>query len=287
MDTKDNEIRILLQTALSISSNLRGIDCDRRQSELSGLFMKQVLHCYTFFNIINPQPNSKLSSSEAVFYDFSSANIIVRSVFETYVNMLTLYDFTNSNTENVKEFYLDLWDLHALCERRRISKVFQGSDFLNNLNTNRKEKLDDNEKSINYFCKKILDNPFLKQLDKPEQNSIKSKLMNSANGYLHWQKESIETRAEKYGISKSIIDYLYKYTSAYVHSTSLANMQMLAPQNEEEYLFMLEVPKNFIIIFLSQTINKYNDVIDIQKYLTKDVVGIINKYDDIARRPLK
>lgn len=64
----------------------------------------------------------------AVVYDSPSMNVIVRAMFEAYINMH--YLLIEPSTEEEREFRLDKWEKHSLTERKKIAASLESKNSI-------------------------------------------------------------------------------------------------------------------------------------------------------------
>lgn len=189
-------------------------------------------------------------------------------MYETYVKMHYLFKYITD--ENEIEFRLDMWELHSLCERRKIGQS------IGSINPQLKK----DELEIEKYITKIKNSVYYKQLDKSKKQSIDCKLKNKAKEYSNWRKNSNIELGTFANIHKSHSGYLYKYASAYTHSESYSIMQNLRIQSAEDALKLCINPLKYCNMFLSLTIKDYVDIVPYDvKILDQRVRNIIKTYD--------
>lgn len=101
----------VLESAIKISKLTTGLPCTRAQEMAADFLTKNVLTSITLWNIFNPPiiKDSAILGQHSGIYDFPSANVLIRSLFESYINLN--YLLIDPTTEEEREFRLDLWDL--------------------------------------------------------------------------------------------------------------------------------------------------------------------------------
>lgn len=119
-------LRKVIESALEISIKTTGKPVNRMQKTASDFLTKNTLVSLTIWNIGNPKPMNEFPNVGQSFsvLDFPSAFVLVRTLFESYINMN--YVFNDPKSDDEREFRLNLWDRHALIERQKMAS-FVGS----------------------------------------------------------------------------------------------------------------------------------------------------------------
>lgn len=233
-----NSFEKILNHSISVSKETSHFPCTRAEQEASVFLHKNILSAYTSFSILDPipRPISFTSLNGVVLFDFPSAYVIARAMFETYVNMHYLLIDPASDEE--REFRLDRWDKHSLTERQKMGIAIGSSD----------QKLKDEAKQIIEIDMRILQSRYFRQLPVNEQKSIK---------YSHnWTNLGAIARADKADIHCSQSEFLYKFFSNYSHSESYSLMQLHdADPNQSQQSCKLAC--NFAEMFLALTLNAF------------------------------
>ena len=151
-----------ISKAIEISYNTYGQCCSREQALASDFLTKNTLVALTIWNIINfpeikeiPKINEKIT-----VFDFPSAYVLIRSMYEAYINMN--YVIINPDSDEERALRMNLWDRHALYEKRKMA------DFIGSKYSRRVEI----EKQIKNVTKSIKASPILKTVDKCKQDSF-------------------------------------------------------------------------------------------------------------------
>lgn len=232
-----NSFNKILNYSIQISKETRGLSCGRAEKEGSVFLHKNVLSTYTLFQIINPRPNDIFPSmvKGAVVYDSPSMNVIVRAMFEAYINMH--YLLIDPSTEEERDFRLDRWDKHSLTERKKIASSLGSKNPV----------LIKDEKQILFYENRIKNSSVYKSLSPQEKQSID----NSEK----WTRADTITRAILAGFHKTQAEFLYKFLSNYSHSESYSLMQLHSIKKIEEALALCNMPLRFGEMLLALSIN--------------------------------
>ena len=62
-------------------------------------------------------------------------------------------------------------------------------------------------------------------------------------------------------INSTISDYLYKYTSNFIHSNPISLAQLHAVSTQEEIDILLNIPKKFVLMFSALVFRYFNETI--------------------------
>lgn len=233
----ENSFNKILNYAFTISKMTRGEKCTRAQKEGSEFLHKIALSGYSLFHIANPKPNYTFSalSNNALLYDFPSMFVIVRSMFEAYINMF--YLLIDPKTDDEREFRLDRWEKHALTERQKIAKSLGSQHPI----------LTEDLEEIKKYEQKIKNSIVYKNLSEPEKQSI--------NNSEKWSNIKALKKAELARLHISQAEFIYKYLSNYTHSESYSLMQLNAVRTLDEIQNIIILPKRFGEMFVALTIN--------------------------------
>jgi len=261
----------MLNHSIFVSMKTRRIKCSRVQQEASVFFQKTVQNAYSLFHICNPTPNHIFSSlsKNALIYDFTSANVIVRSMFEAYINMYFL--LLDKISDEERNFRLDRWEKHALTERKIIVEALGSKHSI----------LETDAEEINKFETKIYESKYFNKLSENEQTSIrKSK---------KWTKLNALEKADLAGIDRSQAEYLYKILSNYTHSESYAIMQLHSIEEPLEAKELCNLSMIFGEMFLSLSLAGFasvnQDVLELA-YQNEQVVELIKFWNQLKSKKL-
>lgn len=250
-----NSFNKILNYSIQISKETRGLSCGKAEKEGSVFLHKNVLSAYTLFQIINPRPNDIFTAmvKGAVVYDSPSMNVIVRAMFEAYINMH--YLLIDPSTEEERDFRLDRWDKHSLTERKKIA---------NSLGSKSPVLLKD-EKKILFYENRIKNSSVYKSLSPQEKKSLDTSDK--------WTRVDAINRAILTGFHKTQAEFLYKFLSNYSHSESYSLMQLHSINKIEEALALCNMPLRLGEMLLALSINCFS----ILNSKALDVIGKNNE----------
>lgn len=242
-----NSFDKILNYSIKISKESRGKSCGRAEKEGSVFLHKNVLSGYTLFQIINPRKNDFFTAmvKGAVVYDSPSMNVIVRAMFEAYINMH--YLLIEPSTEEEREFRLDKWEKHSLTERKKIAASLGSKNAI----------LLEDEKQILFYENRIKNSDIYKSLSPQEKQSLD----NSEK----WTRVDTISRAILAGFHKTQAEFLYKFLSNYSHSESYSLMQLHSIKTIEEALALCNMPLKFGEMLLALSINSFAKLNDTAK----------------------
>lgn len=250
-----NSFNKILNYSIQISKETRGISCGRAEKEGSVFLHKNVLSGYTLFQIINPKPNDTFPAMQkgAVVYDSPSMNVIVRAMFEAYINFH--YLLIDPSTDEERDFRLDRWDKHSLTERKKIASSLGSKNPV----------LVEDEKQIRFYKNRIKNSAIYKLLSPQEKQSLD----NSDK----WTRVDAINRATLAGFHRTQAEFLYKFLSNYSHSESYSLMQLHSIKKIEEALALCNMPLRFGEMLLALSINSFAKL----NSKARDVIGKNNE----------
>ena len=262
----------VISSALRISYDTTGLPCSRTQECASDFLTKNTMVSWTIWNIVNPKNTEEFPMVRDSFkiYDLPSAWVLVRTLFEGYVNMNYLLIDRVSNEE--RKFRLDFWDRHALLERKKMA-IFIGSQH---------KKLEADKKQSDEYTESIRDSKYFKALPPSKQQS-----------FMHmdgWTDTGTIQRADKADIHRSQSEFIFKFCSNYAHSESYALMQIHAVRSTEEAQRLRRLPTSFTEMFLSLTLRLFAKLQPAAESMVEgdqDLVRIIDFWESLKTKNLK
>lgn len=246
----------MLNYSIRISKETRGMSCGRAGKEGSIFLHKNVLSAYTLFQIINPRQNDAFPAmvKGAVVYDSPSMNVIVRAMFEAYINMY--YLLLDPSSDEERDFRLDRWEKHSLIERKKIADSLGSKSPV----------LKADEKQILFYENRIKNSAIYKSLSPQEKQSLD----NSEK----WTRVDTISKAILAGFHKTQAEFLYKLLSNYSHSESYSLMQLHSIKKIEEALALCNIPLRFGEMLLALSINSFAK-------LNSSALNIIDEYEEL------
>jgi len=262
----------VISSALNISVKTTGLPCNRAQQLASDFLTKNTMVSLTIWNIINPKNTKEFPVVKSSFkaYDFSSANVLVRTLFEGYINMN--YVLIDSVSDEEKEFRMNLWDRHGLLERQKMGTSI-GS---------RPKQFQIDKRQINIYTKSITNSQYFKNLPKSEQQSF----LNMDK----WTKLKTLERADRANIHRSQSEFIFKFLSNYAHSESYALMQIYSVRSTQTAQELMRLPMGFTEMFLSLTLKllaKLQPVAMSTMEGDRELLDIIESWEDMKTKDLK
>ncbi len=266
-----NSFEKVLNQSILVSKETRRIPCTRGEQEASVFLHKNVMSGYTLFHILNPTPNATFTalSKGAVVFDFPTAYVIARAMFEAYANMYFLLIDPVSDEE--REFRLDRWDKHALTERQKMGTAIGSTN----------QRLAEEAEHIKQLDSAILNSRYFTKLPPNEQQSIRDSPK--------WTSVDILERADKACIHRSQSEFLYKFLSNYSHAESYSLMQLHDASIEESHEFCKQAA-GYGEMFLALTLDAFSRLnAKARELLTQnpEVVLVIKFWEENKRQDLK
>ncbi len=262
----------VILSASKISYDTSGLRCTRAEKQASDFLTKNVMASLTLWNITNPKKTEDFPIVKDLcgLFDSPSAWVLVRTLFEGYINMNYLLIDPQSNEE--REFRLDLWDRHGLLEWQRMARSIGSHD----------KKLEPDKKQIDELTESIRDSKYFKILSPPKQQTI---LCGPG-----WTDVKTLLRADKANIHRSQSGFLFKFCSNYAHSESFALMQIHAVRSPKEAQKRMSLPMSFVEMFMSLTLKLFGELQPVaQPVITsdQDLMRIIDFWHDLKTKELK
>lgn len=251
--TKESLI-VLIRKAVLLNKLTTNLRVDDYEALSHIFFSKNILTSITIWNIINPIPLKFSKTSDNLFelYDPSSAYVLTRNLFESYVNMY--YLLVDYESKEEREFKYLLWNRCWRDERRKMtdSRGIPSSKI-----KNEEQEIRKIEKNL-FSCKF-----YINLTDK------KRKYFNKSN---NWSTLNLLGRAKRTSLNEERAFYMYKLLSNYAHSESFAIMQYNAINNPVEAQKLLYgIPIIYTEAFLALTIDVFkNYFVSAKEYIEKD-----------------
>jgi len=220
----------------------------------------------SIWRILNPNETNELPE----VYDFTSVYVLLRSLFEGYINMY--YILIDPETDSEMEFRLDLCDRNALYERQKMGNVLGSQAPI----------LLEEKKSIEEYTESIIKSDYFKNLDNGEKQS-----------YIDiekWTKSSWKERADKSNIHKSHFEFFYKLLSNYAHSEPFALMQIHCVKSPGITKRLAVLQMELTEMYLSLTIKLFSKLLPEARAIIEDdiiLLKIINFWEGFKKKNLK
>lgn len=261
----------VILSSLKISIKTTGLRCNRAQQLASDFLTKNTMVSLTVWNINNPKSIEEFSMIRNPFkiYDFPSAHVLIRTLFEGYINMN--YVLIDPVSDEEREFRLDLWDRHGLLERQKMASSIGSQP----------KQLEIEKRQIDTYTKSIGNSQYFKNLSGSEQRS-----------FLHmhkWTKLTTIERADKANIHRSQSEFIFKFCSNYTHSESYALMQIYSVRSIQMTQELMRLPMSFTEMFLSLTLKLFAKLQPVAKSMIEDdqdLLYIIDFWEDLKTKDL-
>lgn len=271
-DLQIGSLKKIISSAIKISCKTYGVPCTRAQELAADFLTKNTMASLTIWNIINPKDISdfKVNNSSFKMYDLPSLYVLIRTLFEGYLNMN--YILIDPESEEERELRLNLWDRHALYERKKMA------NFIGTQNEKLKLELD----KIEEYTNRIKNSPYVNKKLKNEKQSLIERH--------NWCKLKKVQLAEKANIHKSQAEFMYKFLSNYVHSDSYSLMQINSYDSVDVIKSFFQLPINFTEMFMSLTIDAFSKMMPIAKEIVnkdEELVQVIALWKDLKSKDLK
>lgn len=193
---------------LAIKLNL---NCAQKETTRFGqlaysMFTKSLVCSNSIFNLIYPTAPvviEEIGNKQMKFYDLASTFVLIRSLFESYVNAYYILEVNDSDEH--KEFKYLLWQRHYRKERQRMAEFRKVNNSI----------IDIERKEIESINSEIQKNSFFKNLSAKKQDFFKNEN--------NWTNLNTTDRAIKCGINENKARFIYKFLSSYAHAESFSS----------------------------------------------------------------
>lgn len=251
-----DKLQLLFKQSHELQRKIAGIPSNDRLEYAIGVLTAQSLKAYSIWSICNPVPRPELLESVGVISDFSSGNVLLRSMYEAV--LVSRYILLDDEFSKSRRIVVSVARLHGKREQYMLLK---------NMGSKRPEmaNLEINLSRLKQF---ILDHNEFKYLPTFSQEyTRRSDIPNSK-----WHKKSTEQLAIRAGFHKTQHLQFYKYFSNYTHADPYAIDQISAvrqPAEAEEMTKQLySHTENFLSVSLDihlSVLNSENNDIPISR----------------------
>ncbi len=250
--------RTYIDSCFSVTNNIPAlVEKDRLNKTINhkeriillDFFNRQTISISTLWRIFKADPLLEFKYPKTVFEngieikDFLSAFVLVRTLFENYVNMH--YLLCDSIIDNEKELRILFWERYSLTEREPLQK--RGIAQL---------LPQSSESELNEIDSKIRENLHYQKLMYGKKNTEDVLKVVQKD---RWSLVSIHKKAERAGIEEEKSKLFYKILSDYAHSGPLSidisNLVKNASIAREEMFLAIKLAE----IFSSLTINMFSE----------------------------
>ena len=269
----EKSLHHVISSVLKLSFDLTGIDCTRQQEIASDFLLKNSLVSLTLWNTILPKALTEFPNITKSFkvHDFPSSYVLIRTLFEGYINMYYLLIDPASDSEC--EFRLNIWDRHALIERQKMGISI----------ASKHEQIQKEKEQIEKYTQLIRNSDYFKSLAKKDQEYYITTEK--------WTKLSKTDLARRAGFHKSQSEFIYKFLSNYAHCDPYALMQIHcidSPKLAEK--FTRKIPIDYTEMILCLTLNIFGQLFPKgRSMLVKDriLMEIIDFWEELKTKDFK
>lgn len=247
----ESELRSFLDFNFGVSKEFRGKECGIDLMLATDFHHKILLTGYSLYYIFYPRPNDifKNLSNRAIIYDFPSAFSLLRIIYEAYVNCYFI--LFGSVVEREKYYRILRWNIHELQERLKLLDIIKSTN----------EQINSIKVELDELIRSLKSNEYFMKFNDKTKNQI----LNSNS----WTKKNIVEKAKATEIHPTISNYLYKYTSNFIHSDPISLAQLHAVTTQSEIDILLDVPKKFIMMFSALSL-------DVLMKLSPDINNVVS-----------
>ncbi|PKK83486.1 MAG: hypothetical protein CVT49_08170 [candidate division Zixibacteria bacterium HGW-Zixibacteria-1] len=250
-------LRILRFSAIESIKNT-GKLCTSEQEIASSFLTRQVITGFSLKEILKG-----VSVDDVIrtfvgrqIFDFSSAHILCRTLFEGYINFFYLFFSTSDKDE--KDFIHLYFRYHSIMER------IKGLSALKSKNP----RLSEFQNESKEYKEKILGNKYFDRLKQKEKNGILD-----AKSFTRLKIKELTILA---GFHESFYQTFYNVTSWHTHSNPASIEQVNAVRSPEDSKELISLPLEWSTLFLGLSINAVSKIIG-------DIGRNIQKEDEVIR----
>jgi hypothetical protein len=242
--------KYLLKESVIAENLISGQKCDQPTCFAHGYFTRQVLTCTTLLAIFEGARLDRFMSVQMtrsplgdIVFDYSSAAVLVRVLYETYLKMYFIAD--PGATSGEREFRSQILELHAAKKRLNLIKTVSPESC----------RLGELQSIYDDLKAKVSSSESFAGLSKYERGF----LTNDTEPRMLWSSVVIDIRKAA-GISDSYHKSLYEFSSDYIHSDGLSLQQIQAVRSQKDSIALMRSPVGDTIVFLASSLHLLTQV---------------------------
>ncbi len=242
--------KYLLKESVIAENLISGESFDQPTCFAHGYFTRQVLTCTTLLTIFEGARLDRFMTVQMtgsplgdVIFDYSTAEVLVRVLYETYLRMYFIADPKVSSGE--KAFRAKLLELHAAKKRLKLVRITSPESC----------RLGELQSAYETLRARVTSSELFAGLAK----DAKGFLTSDTQPRMLWPSIITEIR-EAVGISDSYYKSLYEYSSEYIHSDGLALQQVQAVKSQMDCIALMRSPVGNAIVFLASSLHLLTQV---------------------------
>jgi hypothetical protein len=271
----EEQFLLLLDVCIELSKSLSGKAATERLIYSTNVFTKQVLAAYTLWGVTHPSPFPELKalSTDGRMHDFSSAYVLLRSMYETVLS--SNYILLDSAFQSAQHVVVEVAELHAMKEQAYL---------LRNMRSKHPEAIQILD-SLPGKMKTIEEHSEFKYLPESIQNYVRADGLQQRN----WHKENNESLSVLAGFHKTLHTHYYKYFSNYAHSDPLSVRQVGAVRNPSDAENMISSVSYYALSFLGKSLRIHQKVSDSEGMrfaISQELSDIIKFWDAMSQLDL-
>lgn len=225
----------LVEYLISTSDKSGGVQTESLYIESTKIFTRTVLSCMTINSIF---PYNHINNNR--LWDQSSIGTLTRSVLETMHRFLYLTE--QGLSEEEKRFRLKLYYYHVNCEKYKMHKGMQRSDYIEEF-----------EQRLPQARLEIVRSDIYKKLEPNLKRKIRK-------GYTDMYKSDIEI-AKQYGLIGDQFGFLYRLLSNHAHG---APFSVYSQSNDRGRGEENDIDRQYLILYLMALVQYISKIIPIQ-----------------------
>lgn len=237
-DNFERAFESLMRQTIAVDEAFQNIFCDDKTQyniDLHNLWIKGIMHSYTLKQIID---GTKTVLTNGKIYDYSSAYVIARCLYECVLTMHYIY-FQYEN-EDEKTFKYLCWYYSGFLERQKFTPIVEETKI-------KKEK---EMKIVEEYKEKILTSNHYKTLTEKEKKQINKIIIKKGE----WRLEPWAVIGKKIGLSQHIRYDVYKLLCGYAHSGRNSIFQIAHSGHSNSWVEQMHIPNTILCISIARLI---------------------------------
>jgi hypothetical protein len=237
--------KYLLKESVIAENLISGQKCDQPTCYAHGYFTRQILTCTTLLAIFEGARLDRFMSVQIsrsplgdIVFDYSSATVLIRVLYETYLKMYFIADQGASSGE--RAFRSQILELHAAKKRLKLVRIISPESC----------RLGELQSVYENLKVAVTSSELFAGLSK----DAKEFLTKDTQPRMLWPSALFEIRRAA-GISDSYHKSLYEYSSEYIHSDGLALQQVQAVRSQKDSTALMRSPIGDTIVFLASSLH--------------------------------
>ncbi|WP_338669917.1 hypothetical protein [Pseudodesulfovibrio methanolicus] len=268
-----NDYKSALHTLIKVWDVNKGQDTGRIKiwGDFESLTSKIILQAVSALKLYTDNKFVVYKDRLILSCDFTSINVISRSVLEAY--LYTWWLFVDVKSESEREYKILCWRIAAMNFRLSFSPITEEG----------RRVLESERTQLDGALDRLKNNTFYNSLCDVEKNKILNKINNGSNVRPGWKKIIEDAK-----LSKGFAD-TYSYMCDSSHSGQLSSLQIYSAHGDvAQQKRLCRVALNTILMCICRLVRDYSELWELSKeylILHSGELAIIKKWCEIAESP--